>query len=152
MPDAPPEPGGLYATDRARLRQAYRDAWRKRRAGEPLEPLEVLIATVVEQHPEYHPMLARDDALDRDFLPGAGAVNPYLHMGLHLAVQEQVATDRPVGVRGAYQALVRRLGSPHQAEHAMMDCLAAWLWEGQRGGRPPEEAAYRDCLEQLVRG
>ena len=143
---------GLFSTDRGRLRQAYHEAWRKRRQGEPLEPLEGLIAAVVEDHPEYHAMLAGADALEREFPAQLGAVNPYLHMGLHLAVREQVAIDRPLGVRSRYQGLGARLRGPHEAEHAMMDCLAAGLWESQRYRRPPDEAAYLECLERLVRG
>jgi hypothetical protein len=37
-------------------------------------------------------------SLYRDFTrPGEGE-NPFLHMGLHLALREQIATDRPAGI------------------------------------------------------
>ena len=74
---------------RASLRRMYVEAWRKRRESLPIEPLEDQIAQVVELHPEFHAMLeATDpDVLERDFTPAAGQSNPFLHLGLHLAIQ-----------------------------------------------------------------
>ena len=60
----------FHDQDRSSLRRSYVEAWRKWRERAPLEPLEPLehqIASVVEQHPEYHPVLEQDaDALNRD--------------------------------------------------------------------------------------
>jgi Domain of unknown function (DUF1841) len=30
----------------------------------------------------------------------------------------------------------------HNAEHALMEALAATLWEAQQSGRPPDETQY----------
>ncbi len=128
---------------RDQLRAAYIDAWRKRRDGLPMEPLEMQIADVVELHPEYQRALEDPDStLDRDYSPEGGQSNPFLHMGLHLAVRDQLATDRPVGVRQAFDALVRKTGTTHDAEHELIECLAETLWEAQRSGLPPDEQAY----------
>src|SRR5512136_2476231 len=53
---APTEIPGMpffHDQDRSSLRRAYLEAWRKRREGIPMEPLEHQLATVVEEHPEY---------------------------------------------------------------------------------------------------
>ena len=93
----------FHDQDRAGLRRLYLEAWRKAREGRPLEPLENQIVGVIELHPEYQPLLVdRSAALDRDFTPEQGQTNPFLHMGLHLAIREQLATDRPPGVRAVY--------------------------------------------------
>ena len=127
------------------------EAWRKRRAGEPLEPLETAIATVVEQHPEYHAMLADADRhLDRDWLPEGGETNPFLHMSMHIAIQEQLSTGRPDGIREAYQAMMTHLPDAHAVEHQMMECLAQMLWEAQRENRMPDEEAYLGCLRRMA--
>ena len=63
-------------------------------------------------------------------------------MGLHLAVRDQIATDRPPGIRQAFDGLAQRMGSAHDAEHRIIECLAEALWEAQRAGRPPDEQAY----------
>ena len=134
---------------RDELRRVYVEAWRKRRAGLPIEPLEAQVADVIALHPEYHAALERDgDALQRDYIPEGGHSNPFLHMGLHLAVREQVATDRPAGMRQAFAGLAGRMGSAHDAEHRVIECLAETMWEAQRSGRPPDEAAY---LQRVLR-
>ncbi|PZN34472.1 MAG: DUF1841 domain-containing protein [Proteobacteria bacterium] len=134
---------------RDQLRRAYVEAWRKRREGRPLEPLEAQIADVIEQHPEYHAMLEDEAALERDFLPEHGQSNPFLHMGLHLAVRDQVATDRPPGIRAVFTALAQRLGSGLEAEHRMIECLAEAMWNAQRTGLPPDERAYLERVRRL---
>ena len=134
---------------RDQLRRVYIEAWRKRREGLPVEPLEAQVADVIALHPEYHAALeGGDDALDRDFTPEGGQSNPFLHMGLHLAVRDQIATDRPVGIRKAFQTVAAHLGSEHEAEHRIIECLAEAMWEAQRSGRPPDEAAY---LQRVLR-
>ena len=75
--------------------------------------------------------------------------NPFLHMGLHLAIREQVATDRPAGIAAIHRKLSRKSGDPHQAEHQMIDCLAESLWESQRNNQPPDELKYLERLQRL---
>ena len=141
----------FHDQDRSGLRRLYVEAWRKHRAGAPLEPLEHQIVTVIEQHPEYHALLEdQAEALGRDFTPEAGQSNPFLHMGLHLAIREQSATDRPAGIAAIRAQLVERLADPHEAEHRMLEHLAEALWLSQRTGQPPDEVAYVESLRQML--
>lgn len=136
---------------RAALRRTYAEAWRKHRESLPVEPVEDQIARVVGLHPEYHALLeSGEDALQRDYTPEGGQANPFLHMGLHLAIRDQVATDRPRGIAEVHRALVVKHADPHSAEHAMIECLAVALWEAQRAGRMPDEQAYLEALRRLV--
>jgi hypothetical protein len=70
-------------------------------------------------------------------------------MGLHLAIREQVATNRPAGITEVHQRLAARLGA-HEAEHAMLEPLAETLWEAQRQGSMPDEQAYLERLRKLA--
>jgi hypothetical protein len=141
----------FHDQDRSGLRRLYVEAWRKHRAGRPLEPLEHQIVTVIEQHPEYHALLEDEaEALGRDFTPEAGQSNPFLHMGLHLAIREQAATDRPAGIAAIRTQLAERLADSHEAEHRMLERLAEALWLSQRTGRPPDEDAYVESLRQML--
>ena len=136
--------------NREQLRQMYLSSWRKYTARQPLEPLEAQVAAVIAEHPEYVPVLeAGPEALAADYTPEGGQANPFLHMGLHLAIREQVATDRPAGIAQIHRALAQRLGSPHAAEHAMLELLAETLWEAQRAGRAPDEQRYLERLRAL---
>lgn len=140
----------MFGQDRSEMRRTFQTAWDKARAGEDLDPTQRAIAEVVEAHPEYQALLADPEAaLDRDYTPEQGETNPFLHMGLHLALREQVGTDRPTGIRPLHARLASRLGDEHEAEHQMMECLGQALWDAQRNGRPPDEAAYLECLKAL---
>ena len=134
---------------RSSLRRMYVEAWRKHREALPVEPVEDQIIRVIEWHPEYADVLeAGDDALEQDYTPESGRTNPFLHMGLHLAIREQVATDRPRGIVDVHRALAQRLGDAHAAEHAMIECLGEALWQAQRSGRAPDDAAYLEALRK----
>ncbi len=135
---------------RDEVRQIYLDVWHKMQQQRLLEPMEALIADVLEIHPEYHSLLTDSDAVkQREFTPEQGQTNPFLHMGMHIALREQAAADRPAGIKSLYQRLVGSKGR-HEAEHAMMECLGQALWSAQRSAQNnPDETAYLDCLKRL---
>jgi hypothetical protein len=141
----------MFGNDRNALRRFYAESWRKARNNEPLQPLEQQIASVVSEHPEYHALIeAGEEALDSDYLPDSGESNPFLHMGMHLALREQLSTARPTGIREVWQALQKKIGDAHEVEHRMMACLGQVLWEAQRSGQMPDETAYLHCLRRLM--
>jgi hypothetical protein len=141
----------FHTQSREELRAMYVDSWRRRRELLPLEPLQAQIADVIELHPEYQRLIESDKAaVGQDFQPEGGQTNPFLHMGLHLAVRDQIATNRPPGIRAVFNLLAARLGSVHDAEHAMIDKLAEALWNAQRSGLAPDEQAYLEQLQRLA--
>lgn len=138
----------IFGGDRDELRAMYAQSWTKHRQRQPLSPLEAQIARVIEEHPEFHAAL--NEPLDRDYTIEAGEANPFLHMGLHLGVREQVATDRPSGIAAIHGRLAARTGDPHAAEHQMIDVLAQSLWEAQRRNALPDENRYLEQLHRLL--
>lgn len=142
----------MFGNDRDHLRRYYCTVWEKASAGQPLEPLEQIIAEAIREHPEYQPVLAdADAALGREYTPEQGQTNPFLHLGMHIAIQEQLGSNRPAGILDLYQRLCRRVGDAHAVEHRMMECLGETLWEAQRAGREPDERAYLERLRRLAR-
>lgn len=139
----------IFSQDRTELRRMYAEAWRKRRDSMPLSPLEAQIAAVIDWHPEYQDDITTDE-LDRDYTPDGGRTNPFLHMGLHLGIREQVATNRPPGIRQIHSVLAAKTGDPHEAEHQMIECLAEALWEAQSRGAAPDEENYLEQLKRLT--
>ncbi len=139
----------IFSEDRKELRQMYADAWRKSQARQVLSPLEAQIAKVIEDHPEYQSELG-DEALEASFTPAEGKTNPFLHMGLHLTIRDQVATDRPPGISTIFQELVAKYSNPHESEHRMLDCLAETLWEAQNQNAPPDEQKYLERLRNIA--
>lgn len=135
----------IFGQDRNELRQMYIDAWRKSLNGELLSPLESQIAAVVAEHPEYHDVLSDAEAAD----PPPDQTNPYLHLGLHMALREQLATDRPAGITAAFRRFLAHSGDGHEAEHRFIDCLAETLWEAQNQGVAPDENSYMARILRL---
>ena len=141
----------MFTNERDKMRQLYADVWHKARSNQPLDALEQQIAQVIEQHPEYHPILDNQQHLANEYLPEMGETNPFLHMGMHLGIREQVSTDRPAGIAQVHRVLSLKLGDVLEAEHQMMDCLAEALWNSQKYQQAPDEAAYLTCLQQLIK-
>ena len=139
----------MFTNDRDAMRQLYCDSWKKFTAQQLLSELEQQIVSVIKLHPEYHQMLeAPDVSVQADFLPEQGESNPFLHMGMHLGLHEQISTNRPEGIAELYQTLVVKHGE-HDAEHKMMECLGEAIWTAQRNQTVPDEGAYLGCLHKI---
>jgi hypothetical protein len=140
----------LFTQDREKLRSYFRECWEAHVAGAIQTPLETLVAEVVAEHPEYHAAVLDERSLEREWHPEDGATNPFLHMGLHIALREQLSIDRPAGIRAIARQLLTKFKDGHAAEHAALDCLAESLWLAQRNQSEPDEIAYLECLRTLA--
>lgn len=140
----------MFGQDRKSLRAMYRDAWQKHTKSAPLTPLEAQISAVITSHPEYQPWVEDEQADDKDFDDATG--NPFLHMGLHLALDDQLKTNRPTGIKDIYDGAVRHFGDAHQVMHGFMECLGQHLWDAQKQGKNPDEADYLNDLQQRFGG
>ncbi len=139
----------MFNPTRDQARTFLFDLWDKHRAGVSLTALESMALSVILEHPEYHAFLCdRERYLDRDWKPEGGETNPFLHLQMHLAIEEQVSIDQPPGIRAAVETLSRRKDSAHEARHVVMECLAEVIWQAQRNGTGFDNAAYIDCLER----
>jgi hypothetical protein len=140
----------LLSNQRDQLRRLWCQSWQRYRQNQPLEPLEREIVAVILDHPEYHPLLEDSDrALTSDSSPIDGE-NPFLHLAMHLAIREQIATNRPQGIAALRQQLLARQQDPLAVEHLMMDELGHALWQAQRNAQPPNEAEYLAALQRLI--
>ena len=138
----------MFNPTRDQSRQFLFEVWEKHLAKAPLSPLESLALSILIEHPEYHRVLEdRERYLDRDWQPEGGETNPFLHVAMHLAIEEQLSIDQPPGIRAAMQALTAKLGE-HGARHEVMECLAEAVWQAQRNGAPFDNAGYLDCISR----
>jgi hypothetical protein len=139
----------IHGESRSDTRQAFFDVWAKMQDGRPMTALESIIADVIRMHPEYHALLARGiEVLDKDWSPEGGETNPFLHMGMHIAIREQLSIDRPPGIKAAYETLLSNTRDQMQAEHLMLECLGETLWRAQRENRMPDEQLYLQLVRQ----
>lgn len=131
------------------VRRFFCEVYRKHGASEILSPLEAIALDWVKLHPEYFDVLQdAEQALARDYSVDGGQANPFLHLSMHLTIDEQISVDQPPGIRDASHALAQRLGSMHQAHHEVMECLGQMIWNSQRNKTPPDGVAYLDCVRR----
>jgi uncharacterized protein DUF1841 len=134
----------MFNPSRDEVRETFFTAWRKYRAGRPLVGIEALALEVVLLHPEYHDALDHPErSRDRDYVDES---NPFLHMSLHVALEEQLSIDQPPGIVQRFGNLVRRFHDRHEALHQALECLAETVWQAQRRQAAPDAAAYLECL------
>lgn len=139
----------MFAPSQNDVRRFFCDTWRKHVAALPLTPIEAQAADWIKAHPEYHADLSDvDAALAAVFDVEAGRTNPFLHLSMHLSITEQVGIDQPRGIKQAFELLRHRLGSAHDAQHEVMECLGEMIWASQRSGLPPDGQAYLDCVRR----
>ena len=142
----------MFNPSRDQVRNFFIESWRKHRGGEVSTAMETIAANIVALHPEYHALVEDPDSVERDFPPEAGQINPFLHLSLHLAIEEQLSIDQPPGIRVAFEAACARRGDRHEAMHDALECLGEMLYESQRTGTPPDAAAYLAGLRRRAGG
>ena len=139
----------MFAPSQHDVRRFFCEAHTKQRQAQPLTPMEALAAQWIAEHPEYHAELSDVvAALASSYSVEDGRSNPFLHLSMHLTITEQVAIDQPRGIKQAFELLESRLGSAHEAQHQVMECLGDMIWTSQRSGAPPDGHAYLDCVRR----
>ena len=139
----------MFNPSQADVRRFFCAVLAKSDGDQPMDTLETLAGQWLQEHPEYSGELAdADAAVARDYQGDDGKTNPFLHLSMHLSISEQCSIDQPRGIRQAVELLAARRGSLHDAHHEAMECLGVMLWESQRAGRPPDGAAYVECVQR----
>lgn len=139
----------MFNPSRDQVRQFFIEAWTKYRQKQLLSPLESMAVDLVQQHPEYHDLLESPEAVQHDFSVEKGQTNPFLHLSMHLAIQEQLSIDQPPGIKQAYDRLVATL-DPHEATHRIMDALGEIIWEAQRLNKPLDNERYIELIHRYA--
>lgn len=137
--------------DRDSGRTFFLEVWRKYKKQLPLEALEQMVLNVILQHPEYHLIFekSKKDISAMEFTLEMKISNPFLHMGMHITILEQIGTNRPSGITTLYQQLLVKYPSTHDLEHCIMECLGESLWLAQRNNTLPDETQYLEQVKRL---
>ena len=139
----------MFNPTRDQVRQFFVDAWHKHREKTSLSAMEDIAAELVFQHPEYQPLLESPEAMEKEFSPDDGQINPFLHLSLHLAIHEQLSIDQPPGIRTAYDAcLAKHHDDRHAALHEILEALGETIWQAQRNGQPMDARAYVEAVKR----
>ena len=139
----------MFTPSQADVRRFFCSVQAKAQSNAPLEAIETIASQWMAEHPEYQGDFADvAAALTKMADVEGGKTNPFLHLSMHLSISEQCSIDQPRGIRQAVELLTARRGSLHDAHHETMECLGQMMWESQRAGRPPDGAAYIDCVQR----
>ena len=139
----------MFNPSRQQVRSFFCETWRKFNAGQALIGAEVNAAEIIAEHPEYHALLVKPDAaMEAEWLPEGGQMNPFLHISLHLAISEQLAIDQPPGIRSIYQQLLAK-HAPHPALHCILEALAEQVWELQANQRAFDGNIYLARVREI---
>lgn len=131
-------------------RKVFFDAWQKELHGQPVTPLESLIIDVIKRHPEYQAIFSHQEAFEKEQLnQKPGEPNVFFHLSLHVAIMEQIQSNRPQGIQAIYQKLLNKLQDQTTAEHKMMEVLAHLLHDAAH--QPDLMANDQAYLERLKR-
>ena len=139
----------MFTPSQSDVRRFFCAVHAKTQSNNLLDALETIASQWLAEHPEYHGDFAdADAALAKMYDVEGGRANPFLHLSMHLSISEQCSIDQPRGIRQAVELLTAKRDSLHDAHHETMDCLGQMVWESQRTGRPPDGAAYIDCVRR----
>jgi hypothetical protein len=139
----------LFNPSRDEVRQFFFDAWAKFKQQSVLTDLEKMAVGIMHMHPEYHTILDHPEQyLEQAYYPEMGETNPFLHMSLHLSIQEQISINQPIGITQAYGKLCTRFQQEHEAQHALLECLAETIWLAQRNQTGLDATHYLGLIEQ----
>ena len=137
----------LFNLCRQDVRDFFFVTWRKAKSGENLSDLEKIVVPILRDHQEYHSVLDYPEQyMQQEWLPDMCQRNPFLHLGLHVAIEEQLSIDQPVGIRLLYVQQTMRLNSAHQAQHVMMDCLEEMIHRAQGDVAAFDVDRYLACI------
>lgn len=141
----------IFNPSREEVRRFFCDTWKRKMDGQILDPMETMAGDWMSEHPEYHAILSNpEEALEQDYTPERGETNPFLHLSMHLSLSEQISINQPPGIREIADKLTQKVGSKHEAQHLMMECLGQVMWEAQREGGQLSPEKYLEALKRLV--
>jgi hypothetical protein len=141
----------IFNPTREEVRRFFCDTWKKKTEDQILTSMETIASDWMVEHPEYHALLADPEgAVAQDYTPERGETNPFLHLSMHLSISEQILIDQPPGIKAISEKLAKKLGSEHEAQHAIMECLGQVMWEAQRESRTLSPEKYLEALQKLI--
>ena len=137
----------MFSSDRSAQRKFLAKSWEKYKTNQLLEPLELQLAKIIEKHPEYQEII---NNLDTEYFPEQGKINPFLHINLHLSLQDQISLDQPKGIKEIYNSLVKKIKDTHRVEHIMMEQIAEMIFNSQKNNKPMDQEQYLRSLKELI--
>ena len=138
----------MLSQDRFKQREFLANSWQKHINDQISEPLEIQLALIIQKHPEYHALI---NDINLEYFPEQGKTNPFLHINLHLTLQDQLALNQPIGINDIYKKLIAIHSDTHEVEHMMMECIAEMIFNSQKNHTTLNQDNYLVNLKNLIK-
>ncbi len=140
----------MFNPSRNQIRLFFIEAWKKYTSKQMLSDLENIALTWMLEHPEFLKYYD-EQFIDKDFAVESGQTNPFLHLSMHLAIEEQIRSNQPPGIQQAFETLSSKFNSNHEAAHALFDCLAEQIYQNQTYQTEFSSTAYLLCIQEKIK-
>jgi hypothetical protein len=138
-----------YGALREQSHEHYYALWQRAKANERLEGEDALTAQIMRDHPEYYDVWEHANEFLQEQVTVNGA-NPFLHVTMHVVVENQAAQNEPPEVRAALEYQTLRKTPRHQAVHEIANAFTELLWVVLHDHRPFDNDAYRRKLKKML--
>lgn len=138
----------MYFENINESRAMFFTTWDRYQKNQPLSEMEAQLIDVMMMHPEYHCLFDNPEASET--LLQSFDENPFLHLGLHLGIRDQIRMNNPAELSTIYQQLLKKTADHHAVEHQMMEQLAFYLWEIQKKQQMIDIRTYVEACRKLV--
>ncbi|MHB1286016.1 MAG: DUF1841 family protein [Leptospirales bacterium] len=131
------------------------DQWRfsriaEKRKTEELEGEDAKIASIMAAHPELDPFWSLGEASASPQEVDGQMVNPFVHVTLHLVVENQIEREYPQEVKKTFMRLVEQGDTEHDALHSIISVYANLYFRALRKGQSFDESEYTMTLGYLT--
>jgi len=127
-------------------KQRIRRIWRGAQEGTLTDQEELRLAKILKDHTEFHqywsePVHRSQPLRDQD-------INPFLHVSLHLIIENQIAQGRPSRAEQLYNREIERGIPRHKVIHHLAGVFSEVLYDTLRRRKPFDQARYLARLQE----
>lgn len=120
--------------------------WQKITQEKALSSEDNRLAKILLEHKEYEKIWEKIPAnVEKE----TGGVNPYLHVSLHLAIENQIAEENPSQVRRYLSKKLSQGIERHKIIHEIAAIFCEFLFDTLKYRRPFDRAGYIKRLEEM---
>jgi hypothetical protein len=133
--------------DKLKKKERFFEIWKMRGTPENLDRMEVFIARAMEEHPEFHYLWEKGDVFQ--LINDRQSEDPFFHMTIHSIVESQLEEKAPQELVFAFDHLLEKGASRHEALHSIGLILADEMLESMKTRKAFDLERYRGRLDKF---
>ena len=126
-------------------KRRIQEVWRKVKEKKDLSKEDEKLAKILLEHKEYHKIWESTSLK----VEGKDGENPYLHVYLHLAIENQIAEGNPRQLTRYISRKVSQGEDRHTVIHEVISVFSEYLFDALRYRKPFDRLSYIQKLSQM---